>query len=354
MRLAMKSRLAFAWLLLSSALPIAAPASAQEGPAPFAPPPGGAKRPVGCSLQGDGFEDYRPLKTSGYANLDVLVHSELGRLAPWFRVFPRLYFIDDSGGANALSTTRVFGDANDFPPDRDQFGTVLFGISLLVSEIRSTPQGQPNYTVTAILAHELGHTLQAGRNNPLPTVYKELQADFIAGWAIKFMQRNGSPDVDEGDVISSLYKKGDFKFNDPSHHGTRKERLDAFLAGHEVDDNDVNIAYQKGDEYVRSIRLKGPPTDGRYPAQEFFAANIGVHYVPVPLPDGTFGLRVSRPTNPDSPGGKAGLELGDVILLLDALPFRNEKDVLNHTGRTTIAVIDVRTGQRQEGVFEIP
>ena len=72
------------------------------------------------------------------------------------------------------------------------------------------------------------------------------------------------------------------------------------------------------------------------------------------MPDGTSALRVSRPTAPESPGGRGGLEMGDVILLLDGMPFRNEQDVMNHTARTTICVIDVKTGLRQEGVLELP
>jgi hypothetical protein len=269
-------------------------------------------------------------------------------------VLPRFYFIDDTGRANAFSDARIWGEPGDFPPDRNEFGTVLFGITLLKGELRATPQGQPPYTVTAILAHELGHTLQRRANNPLPVVHKELQADFMAGWTIKFMQRRGSKDVDEGDVFSTFYKRGDTNFYDPNHHGTRTERLAAFLAGYGVEDDDVQVAYQKGEIYVRSIPLQGPPDRAPNGAAEFFAPNLGIYYVPIPYPDGTFGLSVSRAPDPNSPGGKGGLEKGDVILMLDSMPVRNQQDVLNHTGETPIVVIDVKTGQRQEGVLQLP
>ena len=351
----------FAWLGLGLAVCAPTCARAQDTPpnvvseeqapggAPAPPPDAGANGVVGCLLQGvgpGGPGSPQPLKTTGDAALDNRMSADLERIGAWFRVLPRLYFFDDRGKPNAFSTSALYGEPDDFPPERSQFGTVLFGIALLQTEVRSTPPGQQNYTIAAILAHELGHTLQAGRNNPLPVVHKELQADFMAGWAIRFMQRNGSPDVDEGDVFSTFYKKGDFEFNNADHHGTRKERLSAFLAGYDVEDDDVNVAYAKGDEYVRSIPLQI--------AREFLAKNLGMYYVALGNPDGTFGLRISRPPAADSPVGRGGLEAGDVILTLDELPIRTPADVANHTGRTTVSLIDVRTGQRQETVIELP
>jgi len=262
--------------------------------------------------------------------------------------------MDDGGRGNACYSPQILGDPDDFPPERNQFGTVLYGKTLLQLELNSTTPGQPNYTVTAILAHELAHTLQNQRNNALPVVHKELQADFIAGWTIKYMQRTGSQDVDEADVLSTFYKRGEFQFNNPDHHGTRKERLAAFLSGYDVEDNDVNVAYQKGEIFVRTIPIDNGARQDPNAPREFYANNLGVFYVPIPVPDGTSALRVSRPPAPDSPGGRGGLEVGDIILLLDSLPFRNEQDVMGHTGHTTISVIDVKTGQRQEGVLELP
>jgi hypothetical protein len=100
--------------------------------------------------------------------------------------------------------------------------------------------------------------------------------------------------------------------------------------------------------------LQAASDRARNDAAEFFAPNLGIYYVPIPYPDGTIGLSVSRAPDPNSPGGKGGLEKGDVILTLDSMPVRNHQDVLIHTGRTPILVIDVKTGQRQEGVLQLP
>jgi hypothetical protein len=356
-------RIVAVWLVSGLSGMAALPALAQEpapapvapaAPAPFAPIFG---RAIGCSLQGAGpgnADTPKPLKTTGDAACDDRVRADLNRLAPWFQVYPRLYFMEDGGRGNACYSPQILGDPNDFPPERSQFGTVLYGKTLLQLELRATPPGEPNYTITAILAHELGHTLQNQRNNALPVVHKELQADFIAGWTIKYMQRTGGQDVDEATVLSTFYKRGEFQFNNPDHHGTRRERLAAFLAGYDVEDNDVNVAYQKGEVFVRTIPIENGARQEPAPPPEFFAGNLGVFYVPIPMPDGTSALRVSRPPAPDSPGGRGGLEMGDVVLLLDGMPFRNEQDVMSHTARTTIAVIDVKTGQRQDGVLELP
>ena len=93
---------------------------------------------------------------------------------------------------------------------------------------------------------------------------------------------------------SNLDNKGDNGFNNPDHHGTGKERLDAFYAGFEVEDDDVNVAYAKGEEYIK----KHPPSD-RPPVdpdakKEYFAKNLGVHYRLIKVPDGTFTLQISR------------------------------------------------------------
>jgi hypothetical protein len=323
------------------------PKAPDQGPVP-APPGEGPRRTEGCALGLGGPNDPNwptPLKTSGDLDFDARVNADLNVLSRWFQVMPRLYFFDDDV-ANAFSSGRVYGDPDDFPPERSQFGSILFGKKLLKAEMAGAKPGEPNFVVTAIMAHELGHTLQGLRNYPLPTVYKELHADFMAGWTVKHLQRVGAPNVDVTKIFGSFYNRGDVEFNNEEHHGTRKERLNAFLEGFEIEEDNVNVAFDRGDMYVRNLPIQA--------AREYFARNLSMYYVTIGNPDGTFGLRVTRPPAADSPVGRGGIELGDVIVALDEMPIRTSDDVARHFGRTTIVLIDVKTGQPQQTVIELP
>lgn len=324
---------------LAAAALSAAPAAAQA--------PAGSK---GCALQGVGPDDpgVPPRqKSTGDAELDAQMAANFELLGARFGVLPRLYYIVDAP-PNAYFYAATVGDDADFPPERNPFGTVFVGLNLLEAERRATPAGEKTYTITAIIAHELGHTLQAIKNSRLTTMQKELQADFLAGWAIKLLQRTGAPDIDEVKVFGTFYNRGDYLFNDPNHHGTRKQRLAAFNEGLEVEDDDPNVAYAKAEEYVKGLPPEKPPA----PKPEAFAKNLGVFYERLPNPDGTFAAKVLRATA-DSVAAAGGIEPGDIILALDGMPFRTEEDVLNHVDQTTVTLIDVRTGQRQEAVIQI-
>jgi hypothetical protein len=226
--------------------------------------PASAQAPAGvggCSIQGigpRGSPGIPPvLKTCGYPPLDFEVSSNLAQLALRFRVLPRIYFMNDATSPDALSSPVKLGDPNDYPPERDPFGTILLGINLLTSEFRSTPQGQRNYTVTAIMAHELGHTLQFVAQSQLPTMQREIQADFLAGWAIKSLKQTTAPDIKESAIFGTFYDRGDTAFFSPEHHGTKEERLEAFLAGFKVDTDDVRVAYSRAETYVLTTRFPG-------------------------------------------------------------------------------------------------
>jgi hypothetical protein len=268
-----RSRL-FITLLALVAVATAAPAVAQV-------PPGVA----GCSIQGIGMGaagGSQLFKSSGNAALDSYIVNNLSHLAVWFRVLPRVYIIDDAA-PNAFFCPMRLGDPNDYESERDSFGTMLLGIRLLASEISSTPQDQPNYTVTAIMAHELAHTLQFLGQSQLPTMQKELQADFMAGWAIKCLKLTVAPNIEEGDVFTTFYKKGDYAFNSPEHHGTKRERLDAFLAGFEVNVADVNVAYREAEAYVirQLYTVEGVTTDPVIPLAA--ASNQPIRIDRIPL-----------------------------------------------------------------------
>jgi PDZ domain len=102
----------------------------------------------------------------------------------------------------------------------------------------------------------------------------------------------------------------------------------------------------------------GPPPDAIAPApnaeEGIFAPNLGLAYVRIPYADGTFGARVIRDPDPNSPAAQLGFEPGDVLFALDGQRFRTHQDVLNHTGQTTVEFINVRTKAAQNGTLTLP
>ena len=109
---------------------------------------------------------------------------------------------------------------------------MFIGTSLIKAELRT---GRWN-GVSAILAHEFAHAMQAKRNCTLKGKWLELHADLMAGWYAA--QKNQA--LHQNDMIAffSLSDKGDRSFGSPDHHGTPEERGTAFMLG-----------YQKGREF---------------------------------------------------------------------------------------------------------
>jgi hypothetical protein len=86
--------------------------------------------------------------------------------------------------------------------------------------------------------------------------------------------------------------------------------------------------------------------------QEFFAGNLGIFYVPVGLPDGTYGAKLTRRPDPGTPAGQIGLDVGDMIVQLDGQTITRPEDVLNHRDQTVVDV--VRDNQRAQFNVLIP
>ena len=159
----------------------------------------------GCFLQGlgpDGLGGLPPiLKSIG----DPAVHAKPGAilfdLGGRFKVLPRLYFADDAASPNAFAIGVTLGDPDDFPPDRNPFGSVVLGVNLFIAEVRATPAGEQSHTLAAILCSDLGHTLQGVNKCQLKkTPEKELHADSWC-WAIKFIKRTVAPDLKESNAF---------------------------------------------------------------------------------------------------------------------------------------------------------
>ena len=178
------------------------------------------------------------------------------------------YYDDDVEQPNALATPTVI-----FPDGPD--GTVLLGINLFTQEIERVKSNLPasfswTYAIRVIKAHELGHIMQyrAGLSPDGPW-QMEPHADFLAGWALAgdpapthadSKTRYGSPDLSSYEplralkdrqvyveaAVKALFERGDYLFNDHSHHGEPDFRAAMVRAGYESGKLDVKEAFDRG------------------------------------------------------------------------------------------------------------
>jgi S1-C subfamily serine protease len=101
--------------------------------------------------------------------------------------------------------------------------------------------------------------------------------------------------------------------------------------------------------------LNGPPPGprGRGPAT-FVADNLGIRYLPIPLNDGAFGLRLTAAPAPGSPAAQLRLNPGDMVLALDGQPITNPNDLLTHINQTTVDFVNATTNTVLRGVVNLP
>jgi predicted metalloprotease len=90
-----------------------------------------------------------------------------------------------------------------------------------------------DFAVAFIVAHEVAHSIQAELGIRVSTVRMELHADCWAGvWANSAYHRNL---LDPGDIregLAAAWLVGDSNFDSADHHGTSKQRMDAFTHGY--------------------------------------------------------------------------------------------------------------------------
>jgi len=182
--------------------------------------------------------------TTGNMLADQGFRYELIYLSQFFGVQPAFYIWNDGGSPNAKATPQVLNPAH---PD----GTVLFGYSLMMSELRFTGQ-QTNFSIPAIMAHEFMHIVQFKRGISLPTKLAELQADYMAGW---FMGNRETFSVWSAQSFlggaQTFFNKGDYAFNNAGHHGTPQERAGAIVAGF----NKANVGFEQALEDSQTYLL---------------------------------------------------------------------------------------------------
>lgn len=161
-------------------------------------------------------------KTTGSADLDKFLNIEKFNIETVFRLHVDMKILDDSDQPNALATAQ---SKNPFYFD----GTVYLGSTLLNDELISRKNGV--YAIRGIMAHEFAHILQNKLKCELIGTFRELHADFLAGYYLGISELFA--DSNQTTVFAqSLFEKGDGALWEEGHHGTPEMRVQAMMGGY--------------------------------------------------------------------------------------------------------------------------
>lgn len=220
----------------------------QESGGEWPEAPSQAVRFSGCTFSGTAADLQamgKIARYSGYPALDRFIAAEPPVLTSAFRIQPGFMFFNDAGSPNAMATPENVGNFGTID------GTVLFGRSLLTSEMQSHPAW--GWSVIGIMAHEWAHIFQFSQHMNAPIPRMELQADFLAGWYLAGKALGAGYQFTEAMALS-LFNKGDYDFNNPNHHGTPHQRVQAMFAGYTLmmqrGVTDIDQAFEVGASVV--------------------------------------------------------------------------------------------------------
>jgi hypothetical protein len=198
---------------------------------------------------------------TGYPVLDLGMQTDILELQRHFGVSAKMFLMRESGGPNAFALSpqhsaapQILGQYR-LMPQASPDGVVLLGMNLMTAEFNSAQR--TGYGVPSIIGHEYAHVMQFKNGFPAGGKWMELHADYLAGWFTAHRAVHLPHDVNES--ANSFFSKGDYEFNNASHHGTPTERLGAFMAGFNVyksNVTDARSAYQQGIAYLRSRGLR--------------------------------------------------------------------------------------------------
>lgn len=167
---------------------------------------------------------------TGWQALDNAMLDDITALNRVYGVNVPLYFLDD-GSKNAFFVPLKFPSLmrqDGMNPETPVSGSVFFGVTLLKQEFK---EGNGNgMSIPAILGHEYAHAMQRANDFPYDGKWRELHADFMAGWfiALRGIFRLQDPNR----AWASISEKGDYNFFDKGHHGSPQERAEAFATGY--------------------------------------------------------------------------------------------------------------------------
>ena len=206
-----------------------------------------------------------------------------------------------------------------------------------------------NSLLHALLAHELGHMLQFQRRTQLSCPQQELLSDVLAGWSTRYEKQHGRPEIDEWVVFRNFYDLGDENLLSVFHHGTKEERLAAFLEGFRITDERIDAAYTRGEAFVKQLK---PELDL---SQESHSNSLNVYFFLVNHENGTGGVDVDPvPAGRFRRGTCAGMEMGDEIVAVKSKPITSTVDCDFLRGLVKLDVKDVRTGTTHALELELP
>ncbi len=178
----------------------------------------------GCFLSGTS-DLGKITKYSGNTGLDEINTQEYYYLVRKFGVSPDMYYLVDGSQPNAYATPQI---SNPQYPD----GTVLLGFSLINQECLESPSGTCS-SIPIVMAHEFAHIVDFKYGTGLEGKHKELFADYLAGCYMYFRSVEFKITFVQ-EAALSFFKKGDYLFNSPAHHGTPEQRYDCLKAGYEL------------------------------------------------------------------------------------------------------------------------
>ena len=196
---------------------------------------------IGSGMQADISE------TTGDASLDKALGRALVRISQEFGETPGFGFIDDGVNGNAFASPEIVVPGT--------WGTVMFGRTLFRDLMDRYSDG---IAVIAVAAHEFGHIAQfrSGIDSQLLVGQQnvrrvELHADFISGYFLG-RRKADNPNLRLWSAGETLYRIGDYAFNDRNHHGTPDERTTAAEAGfaYANDHSNFGQAFRYGAEYI--------------------------------------------------------------------------------------------------------
>lgn len=174
-------------------------------------------KPKACGLkiQAGYPESFSCLESSGNLALNAKAVSQVKHLNGIYNLKTKACFIDDGAEPNAWSWSG---------------GTVFIGRNLIQKEFEE----HGNLALLGVMAHEWAHQLQFKERmfKVSAPVVMELQADCVAGYHLGRFANASEEEIKK--FSNSLFSKGDYAFNDPSHHGTPVSRTEIMTFGYKL------------------------------------------------------------------------------------------------------------------------
>jgi hypothetical protein len=187
----------------------------------------------GCLAGGSTTASVSPNQVAvrtGNQGLDHVMVEDITELDRQFGVSVPVYFLN-SNVENAFFTPTKFPSlisADGGDPNMIVTGSMFVTSSLLISEYRATNGSL--MSIPAIMGHEFAHAMQYKNGFPYRGRWRELHADYMAGWFIAHRGRFRPQNALQAFI--NFYNKGDSDFYSEDHHGTPQERGSAFYAGY--------------------------------------------------------------------------------------------------------------------------